>query len=468
MPPNAQPVPTTRQEPPPDQIDSAIQPSAIQPSDSPPVSSSAIAKLPERWSESLQSVLDQPPSALPKYLILGSSGFAIVLGIWAWFGTLQEVSRAQGRLMPQGKVYKVQSVTTGEVARLLVQEGDRVEAGQVVAELDRRMAQAEVERLLQTLDAYRHQYAQTQILIDRTRVEAKARQAIAMTTIQSQLAEITESQANAETSRRLLRQLNTDVSAYRGRLERLYSLLDEGAISMEYLFEVEQSLRDRERALTENKGRLQQVLAQTEQLQAGLAQRQEEFRRVGLEAEQQLQKLTIEAADLSAKIEDTATLLEAAQAQLDENYLYAPISGTVSSRLVDNTGEVIQIGQTVLEVAPADTPLILSALLPSREAGLVSPGMPVQMKFDAFPYQSYGIVSGEVLSVSPDAKTVEQIGPAYEVEIALEKDHVIHEQEEVALRAGQTANAEIVIKRRRIIDLLLDPIRQLQKNQASL
>jgi HlyD family secretion protein len=110
---------------------------------------------------------------------------------------------------------------------------------------------------------------------------------------------------------------------------------------------------------------------------------------------------------------------------------------------------------------------MLSAVLPNRDAGFVREGMDVQIKFDAFPYQDYGIVSGTVTSISPDTKVDEKLGAVYTVEIALESSSAIAAQR-MQLKAGQTASAEIITRQRRIIDIFLDPIKKLQQGGINL
>ncbi|MEM1239219.1 MAG: HlyD family type I secretion periplasmic adaptor subunit [Cyanobacteria bacterium P01_H01_bin.26] len=416
------------------------------------------------WSESLQATLDHPPAALPRYMVLIGVIFACMFGTWMWFGTMQEVSRAQGELVPEGDTYKVQPVAAGEVSEILVQEGDTITAGQVVIELDTKVLTSEVERLSQNLIALNSQLQQTQILIDQTRYEADAQQAIATAEIQTQESAIFEAQANMGTHQAIAAQLTVDLAANESRLNRLQSLVDEGAISTEYLFDVEQTLRDRQRVMTERQGQVQQSLAQAEQMHAQLELKKAEATSRALEAREKLKRLHLEADDLEAQIAETTTLLTVAQTNLEQMFLHAPVNGTVSSVHIGNIGEVAQPGETMVEIAPAQTPLVLSAMLPIREAGLVEPDMVVQMKFDAFPYQEYGIVPGRVTSISPDAKQDKQMGAVYNVEIALERDYVIHEDESIAFKAGQTANAEIIIRKRRIVDFLLAPIRQLKKS----
>lgn len=428
---------------------------------SPAKASKPIAKLPH-WSTALQNLLDQPPSRLPLHLVIAGMGFFCVVGAWAWLGQVQDVSRAQGRIVPQGEVYKVQPVTQGEITRIKVKEGQHVKAGQVLMELDSRLAEVEVDRLKQTLTDYRLQLIQTQSLIDKTRLEAQTRQAIASAEIQAQQAVIAQAEANTGTQQELLTQLQAEIDAYQVRLERLKPLAIEGAIAQDHLFDVEAGLREQHRTIIQTQGNLQQSLAKAKQIRAELIQKQAESRRGELEAQQRLQQLAIEANQLNAKIAETENLLRAAVTQMTSTRLQAPVDGIVSSLIVRNTGEVAQPTQTVAEIAPDHAPLILSAVLPTQEAGLVQKGMPVQIKLDAFPYQDYGIVSGKVLSISPDAIVDQQLGSVYEVEVTIDRHEMTQKQKAIRLRAGQTATAEIVTRERRIIDVILDPIRQLQ------
>ncbi|MGV0024458.1 HlyD family type I secretion periplasmic adaptor subunit [Phormidesmis priestleyi] len=415
------------------------------------------------WSPSLQSVLDQPPIAFPFYLVLGGVAFCVAFAAWAYFGQIDEVGHARGQLVPKGSVYKIHPVESGKVTKLLVREGQLVKAGQTLAELDPQLSNGEVDRLQQTLASHQTQLNQMQMLIARSRLEAQQRTESASANSQGQTAVIAQSTTRVSTTREILSQLRADESAQRSRLEKLRTLASQGAISQERLFEVEQALRDRQSGITKSQGDLEQALSEVKQLRAGLDQKQADGTRSQLEAQQQTQQLEVEATQLKAKIAETQTLLTTAKAKSSQRLLVAPVAGTVSSLGIQNVGEVVQPGQTIAEMSALKVPLVLRASLPNQEAGFVEVGMAVQIKLDAYPYQDYGMVSGKVISISPDAKSSDRSEPVYQVEIALDRTSITANQKTISFKAGQAATAELVIRRRRIIDVLFEPIRQLQK-----
>jgi hemolysin D len=421
-----------------------------------------------QWSDSLQALLEQPPASLPQRMILGGIVFTAIVGVWSWFGTIEEVSVAQGQLVPQGDVYQVQAAVAGEVVDIFVEEGEPIDKGQVLVQLDHQVAEKEVERLTHSLNADRQKLAQTQALIQQTQAELSTIEAMAKADVEARQAAITQENDLVTTNQQVLAQLQTDRQAQENRMERLQELVDRGAFAEDQLFQVEQALRDRDRTIIETQGATSRSQSTITQLEAELAQTQAMAEKNQLEALKQLQQLQIQATELQAGISETQALLERSQAELAQTTLVAPVDGAVSSLEISNVGEVLQPSQTVLEIAPADAPLVLSALLPTRDAGLVKPGMPVNMKFDAFPFQDYGIVTGEVLSISPDTKVDDERGAAYKVNIGLDTTQMQEGQDDIALNAGQTATAEIIVRQRRIISLLLDPIRKLQKDNISL
>jgi hemolysin D len=479
------------------------------------------------WSTPVQNLLDQPPSAFPQQVMLGGVAFFLIFGTWAWFGEINEIGHARGELIHQGNVHKMQSVESGKISHLAVKEGEPIKAGQVIAELDTQQAQTEIDRLEEQIAAYEIQLVQTQSLIDRQRTESKTLAAISQADLEAQNAVIAQADKNASTieslidslhediaeseNRRqhltvrdditpeLLDQLQDEIEANQTRIARLKPLVERGAISQDFLFQAErdlrnsqntllrtqlsdksdrtvdserlfvaeQSQRDLQSRLTESQGQLEQAQSERDRLLAQFAQKKAEGEKNQLQSHEQIGRLEVELTQIQAKLGETRNLLAIAQTQLEERFLYAPVDGVVLSSPIDHSGEVVQPGQVIAEIAPSSAELVLSAILPNKEAGFIELGMPVQVKFDAYPYQEYGLISGEVTSISPNTQPNEQLGEVYKIEIKLDRNYVTENQEKIYFKPGQTASAEIIIRRRRIIDIILDPIRQLKEGGAN-
>ena len=420
------------------------------------------------WSDSIQSVLEQPPARLTQYLIGAGLVFSGIFVTWACVGKIQEVSRAQGQIAPQGETYKIQPVISGRVDSLSVRESEFVSKGQVLLSLDSDLLEDEVKRAEQAIFAAKQELAQVRSLIEKTEQESLTRAQIALASTQSTLAALQQAQDSVTTTETVLVSLSNDMSAHQERFNRLQDLEERGAISKEYLFSVEQAVRDKEQAIIKNEGDHAQTIAQMRQAEAELARKEAEEAQMQISSQQSLQELCIQEQQLHADIADLLTQLSQAKTNLSHSQVQASTSGIISTLAVNNIGEFVQPGQVLAEIVPANVPLVLSAIVPHKEAGLLEVGMDANIKMDAFPYQDYGTLSGKVLSISPDAKVLGETASGYQVNISLDEDFVIHEQQNVKLQVGQTANAEIVVRRRRIIEILLDPIRQMAEDELSL
>jgi HlyD family secretion protein len=102
----------------------------------------------------------------------------------------------------------------------------------------------------------------------------------------------------------------------------------------------------------------------------------------------------------------------------------------------------------------------------TTQSGSLQKGMAVKMKFDAYPFQDYGVVDGSLIKISPTTKMQETSQgrvAIYELEIELNQTCIPSVNDCIPLRPGDTATAEVVVRQRRVIDFILDPFKKLQK-----
>ncbi|MEL6166742.1 MAG: HlyD family efflux transporter periplasmic adaptor subunit, partial [Cyanobacteria bacterium J06628_3] len=187
--------------------------------------------------------------------------------------------------------------------------------------------------------------------------------------------------------------------------------------------------------------------------------------------QQQIKELQRQINSAKSQIAQTRSEITSLQLQMQQRIVRSPIDGIVFELPVSKPGEVLQTGQRIAKIAPENSGYVLKAKMPVKETGLLKEGMPVKVKFDAYPFQEYGILPGKVSWISPDSKVESQANAgaeSYELRITLDKPYIQNGSRRISLSPGQTANAEVIVRQRRVIDLLLDPFKKMQKGGLEL
>jgi hemolysin D len=180
-----------------------------------------------------------------------------------------------------------------------------------------------------------------------------------------------------------------------------------------------------------------------------------------------------------------------AQSKANRTELKAPIAGTVQQLAVSSLGQVVASGQSLLTIVPVGGSIEVQAMIANQDIGFVEVGQPAVVKVDAFPFTRYGTVNGVVEKVSRDAvdqrdatvlsdaanaaktqssapsspaKTQDLVFPAT---IKLTQRAIRIDGKDVALIPGMGVSVEIKTGRRRVIDYLLSPLREVASQAGS-
>lgn len=147
----------------------------------------------------------------------------------------------------------------------------------------------------------------------------------------------------------------------------------------------------------------------------------------------------------------------------------APHDGTVTSIVIE-VGTTVSAGQTVATVLPAGSELQAELYAPSRAAGFVKPGMPVLLRYQAYPYQKFGQFRGQVSEVSQGPvraadltlPTVVQSGAGaesvYRIRARLDAQTVRAYGHDQSLKPGMALEGTVVLERRRLYEWVLEPL----------
>lgn len=384
---------------------------------------------------------------------------------WASTTKVDEVTRAEGDVVPSGYVQVVQHLEGGIVEDILVKEGELVEKGEVLMRLNGagasedlaksraqlRALKAERERLQAFLENREPDFSQTggapedvasQKEYFDTMMNARAKEA---EVIRSQIAQ-KKATLNSLYSRR-----NT--------LNESLKLAEEGLAAMKVL--MDKGLANRFRYLSEQedanaiRGQIAEVQSEIRAAQEGI--QEYEGRLVSLSAnyrDQASKELHTVDSDI-AQLQEVLTKMESRVARLD---VRAPTRGLVKGLQVHTVGGVLGAGENILDIVPMDEQMVVEAKVSTTDVGHVRVGLPVQIKVHSYDFVRYGMVQGTLQSISPMTFIDKFNKTYYRARIILQQPYVGDNPETNYILPGMTVEADIMTGRKSVMDYLLKPI----------
>ncbi len=420
----------------------------------------------DEWSSVTEESLNTMPRVWTRGLLYLLAVFTAIVLPWAMLSQVDEVGSARGQLEPKGKTFKIDAPAAGKVAEINVKEGDSLKAGQVVLELESELARDELQQAQAKLEGQLNRLSQFELMKQQLRgVTVRTQQQQGKATAASLLAEIEETRQKLNHSKTQRKILDERLASDRNEVERYRSLVNEGVIAEVQVVGKQRVVNGTREELTQTESQMKEAESQLQAQQKQYESTLGENELAVLETQRQTKELESQIANLQGEINQTKKQISSLEFQLQQREVRSPINGVLFQLPIEKPGAVVQPGQLVAQIAPENVPLVLRANMPSQESGFLEIGMLVRIKFDAYPYQDYGIVEGHVTWISPNAKmtaTPQGSVQAFELEITLNQSHIQTADKRIALTPGQTATAEVVVRQRRVIDFLLDPFKKLQ------
>ena len=393
--------------------------------------------------------------------------------VWSFIGRADVIVTEHGALAPASELRRFYAPVDGELVNLYVAEGQPVAKGDVLARLNARGAveaagnamQAQLK--LENAEREWREFPEKKALLEqkaatlRQAMELEERQhqkrtAIGTSKLEEQhRAELAEARANVEETK-------LEMEKY----ERVYAATTGSGVS---LLDVE----SRKHAYHLAQSRLNEIAArQSQELTQADAQLEssgEQLKKLKLEYEAATNELATAEQKLRLQLDTARVEREAADRIRFENIdkdnfllIVAPVSGIVTDLTSTQPGDKVQANTPLGGIAPSSSRSIVKVEIAENDRAFLREGLPVKLKFNAFPYQRYGVIRGTLEYVSPATKLASQTKqPVYEARVSLERDYYKVAETKYPLRYGMTAAVEIVVRERRLIDLALDPFRQI-------
>jgi len=417
------------------------------------------------------ALAETPPSPFARITALTLSAGVLLTLLWAYWGQLDIQATASGRLLVFGRSQMIQSYEQARVITIHVEDGQAVAANAPLLTLNTLGVSQDLSRLreqqafqYQTLIRYQALYGNETVTQhpDYARLTPAQQQALAenhqselheyRSTLNNLQAELGVNQANQAARRGDMASLTILLANIRPRLLARQTLSQSQAISRVEYLEQEKELLETQRQLAQQRAELKVLQSQQQSLQERLAGFKAQKQREWIEKRQQAQ------LQLTAIEQELAKLSEREHLEV----IRAPVAGTVQQLAIHTQGAVVQPAQQLLVIVPNEGVQYAEVKILNKDIGFVHEGQTVSIKVDAFPYTRYGTIDGELVSVSRDATTDEQLGLVFPARVKLSRGEMQIDNQPVRLTPGMSVVAEVKTDRRRVIDYLLSPIREYQ------
>jgi membrane fusion protein len=390
--------------------------------------------------------LARPPSFVwLSYLIAGIVFFSI---IWLAVGDYSRKETVRGMIQPDTGVLRVRAESMGTIKEILVEEGDRVSVGQPLIRIgtDRFLPvegafpealadelRARLARIEQAIDNEKKRYE-----LRKERLAARENQ------IESEI-------RSAETQIDLLGQR----VAMNSRLTRHIEALSRQG-------------HESDLELVRQQDSLIALQQEHESARANLANLHDQLVQTRLDrAEAPLSHQT-ELDGLQSRMEETREQLLRLRHEIDAE-IRAPVDGSITGLIAYDSAQV-DPGQTLMHLLPDDATLEAVLFVPTASMGLIEVGQRVRIRYDAFPYQRFGVHEGEISRLGRTALLPgEQEGmpgvdqPVYRVIVTLDESEIPAYGQSFSLRPGMQLEADVITERRSLLQWLFDPIYSIQR-----
>ncbi len=401
-------------------------------------------------------------------IVFGLVGFLL----WAWMSDIEEVTRGSGRVVPTRQVQVIQVLEPGIVSGIDIAEGDIVEAGQPLMQIDDTSIAAERGELVEREAALLAEEIrlQAEVGLDRNpsfpdALQQRAGQAVLaeLDVLAARFAQLDNELAVLEQKATQKRAALEELLAGRSKLiaikdplaeeaELTKGLVERGAVPRVELLRLQSRLAELTGDLAVSQAQEQSLVASISEAEGEI-----EVAKSGyvLTARQRLARLRVELAV-------TQETLRAVEDRVTRRLLTAPTAGTVNAINVSTLGAVVEPGAALIELVPAEDGLQIEVDILPADVAFIQIGEQVSVKITAYDYLIYGALEGEVSRIGADTITKDDGREYFKITVNTKRTDLGKGDQSLPIKPGMTATVDIQTGRRSVLSYLLQPLLRIQ------
>ena len=442
---------------------------------------------PQDFSPRLLAVMHRPPTPLARSVLTTLVILVILVIAWAFWGKLDIVARANGKLIPQSRVQVVQPLEGGRIAQILVEDGQLVKKGQILVVMDNLISKADIEKLENDKAANDLQLRRIHAELEGQSFEKIEGEDEALFSNANQLyqenrqtyqhglaqqeAILAQAKARLASERELLAKLRETLPIRKASEDAMRKLEKKGYADKMGMLERERERIEVERDLSAQHHTVESLKSSIKESQESVLSLKSAYRQKLLD-----ERITreLEGKQLAQEISKQAYRNRLLQ-------LKAPQEGYVKDLATHTAGSVVPSGTVLLTVIPADEPLLAEVLVENKDAGFIQSGQQAHIKVASYDFQRYGMIDATVDHVSADSSTQsnqnnpadDQVIPSraqqsgYKAILTMDKQELQYNGKTYMVKPGMQISAEINLGARSVMGYIFSPITRAAKEAGT-
>ncbi len=412
---------------------------------------------------------EPPKGSLSWIFTLASLGLLVGFVVWASIAEVEEVTRGDGRIVPSSRIQIVQSLEGGLLSELLVEEGQRVNEGQLLLQIDDTQFAASAEEvnakqaaLVGKISRLEAEMAEKNKIVfpagfEQTHSDIAASESQLFWARRNSVSgEINTLRARAEQGR----QERAELQATERQIINELSLIDDeislNAKVADIVPEAERLRLRKEREIL--RGELEVSRSGQSRANAAISETQSQIRQVRSAFRAEAQAML---TDSQGELSVINASFKSADDRLVRSGLRSPVNGIVNAIYVTTTGGVISPGEPLVEIVPEGDKLQIEARIRPQDIAFLTPNQQARVTITAYDYSIYGGLDGHVQRIGADSLTDEVTGEAYfPIDIIADAASFKKDNETLPISPGMVASVDIITGEKTVLEYLLKPVKK--------
>lgn len=415
----------------------------------------------------VRKALVEDAPRIVRLTIWGLLAFLLFALAWAHFAIVDEVTRGDGKAIPSSRLQKIQNLEGGIVAELYAHEGQIVDVGDPLLQLDDTRFASNVGETTADANALA-------LRVERLTAEVEGREPSFPADIAAQAAALASNEMALFNSRQQqlrdelggleeqlvqrrqeLREMGSKQGQFRSSLALLRKeiemsepLVASGAISPVEVLRLK-------RAEVESRGQLDATTLAMPRAEAAIKEIDSKIGEArGRYRSEALTQLNEARTDLT-KLQSTGKALED---RVRRTLVTSPVRGVVKQLMVNTVGGVIQPGSDIMEIVPLDDTLLIEAKIRPQDIAFLHPGQEAVVKFTAYDYTIYGGLKARLEYIGADSVTDDEGNSFFLIHLRTDKSHLGTDDKPLLIIPGMVATVDIITGHKSVLSYLLKPI----------